>query len=873
VHRFLDCYQQLIESAVAEPDTPLAWLRMLPAAEETTVVERWNDTTRDLPYEQGLHQLFEHQATIQPDAVAVVAGGQGHTFAEVDRRANQLAHHLVALGVAPGSIVAVQLPLGIDYVVSVLATLKAGGAYLPVDPEYPTARIEFVLQDSGADVVITPEVPGLVADRPVTPVRSGFVPGNPCYVIYTSGSTGTPKAVVVRHRGAVNNLCDLNTRYGVGPGDSVLALSSTSFDMSVYELLGVTGAGGTVILPEPELLRDPAHWAELLVDHGVTVWNSAPAILELLLDHLEQSIDGQPDTLRVALLGGDWIPVSMPDRLRALAPGVRFVSLGGATEASIHSIVYEVDAVDPQWTAIPYGTPLANQQAFILDDTLQPVPIGVPGELFLGGVGLAAGYLERPELTAEKFLPWRGRTVYRTGDLARWRTDGVIELLGRKDFMVKINGVRIELGEVESALRGHPGIADAVALARTDDLGDRQLVGFVVGHGSVDTDELRAFVEDRLPSAMVPAQLVVLDAFPLNPNGKVDRRALADAAARRTVVVSEPPRGPLEEQIAQAWQRILGLPECNRTDDFFALGGDSFKAVRLARAMGVRLPVVEVFRNPTIAALAEHLATGVVEHGLLQRLTPERPTASVGLVCVPYGGGNAIAYQPLADRLGEHFSLWSLDLPGHDLSDPSDLEPVPDVVTRCAEQIRDSVDKPVALYGQCAGTAATIELARRLEEIGVPVLGVFLGAAMPDNDPQRSWRMVVDGTESQLFDHMRRLGGFDGALSDDDVNDILRVVRHDLAEAVRFYLREQDNPGRPLSCPVHSVVGDDDPATEGYTGRYRDWERYGCGVSLSVVHGGGHYFSKHQPGAVADIVTRRLFGATALGTVFESWED
>jgi amino acid adenylation domain-containing protein len=357
-------------------------------------------------------------------------------------------------------------------VIAALATLKAGGAYVPVDPEYPAERVAFVLADSAAPVVITDtaRAAGLpahcatvvrvdgaeavtIAGRPETRPETAVTPDDPCYVIYTSGSTGTPKGVVLRHRGVLNNLCDLDARFAVGPRDSVLALSSPSFDMSVYELLGVPGAGGSVVIPEPELLRDPAHWSELLVEHGITVWNSAPSLLDMLLDHLEQSTDPHPATLRLVLLGGDWIPVGMPARIRAVAPVAQVVSLGGATEASIHSVVYPIGEVDPEWTAIPYGRPMANQEAYILDEQMQPVPVGVPGELHLGGVGLASGYLNRPELTTQKFPVWRGRTVYRTGDLARWRRDGVIELLGRKDFMVKVNGLRIELGEIESVLR------------------------------------------------------------------------------------------------------------------------------------------------------------------------------------------------------------------------------------------------------------------------------------------------------------------------------------------------------------------------------------------------------------------------------------
>ncbi|MBX6383948.1 MAG: amino acid adenylation domain-containing protein [Microbispora sp.] len=884
VRRLLDCYRELLLDALRDPGTPVSRLRLLPPAELDRITRAWNDTAADLPYRQCLHHLLERQADERPDATAVIAGGERYSFRELDRAANRLARRLAGLGVRPGTLVALHLPPTVGYLIAVLGVLKAGGGFVPVDPAYPRSRIEFVLADADTPVLVTtPELAGrlpatraavvLLEDDPAATTDaddarpdSGVTPEDVCYVIYTSGSTGTPKGVVLRHRGVVNNLLDLNTRFGVGPGDSVLALSSTSFDMSVYELLGVPGAGGTVILPGPELARDPAHWAELIDEHGVTVWNSAPALLDLLLDHAEQSLDTSVATLRLALLGGDWVPVRAPDRLRALAPGLRFVNLGGATEASIHSIIYEVGEVDPAWTALPYGRPMANQEAYILDENRQVVPVGVPGELYLGGVGVGKGYFNRPELTAEKFVTWRDRTVYRTGDLARWRPDGVIELIGRKDFMLKVNGLRVEAGEVETALRAHPDVMDAVVVARTDAAGDRQLAGYLLAEADVDVADVRRLLAERLPAYMVPAVFTVLPEFPLSPNGKVDRARLARYESQPgRAAVTDPPRGPVELRVADAWRQVLDRTEINRSDDFFTLGGDSFKAVRVARLIDPELPVIEVFRHPTVAALAAHLATRPARGDdlLLHRLTPDRDQVAVNLVCVPYGGGNAVAYQPLADALAERFALWSVDLPGHDLADLRPLAPIAEVMNRCAEEVRDRVAGPVALYGQCAGTAATLLLGRRLEELGVPVLATFMGAALPDPDPEASMRMLTERSQDDLLAHMRRLGGFDGALADDDIAGILRVVRHDLTEMLQVYLAERGSPPTKLSGPIHCLVGSADPATEGYETRYLDWARYGAAATLSVIEGGGHYFCKHQPEIVAGIVAERLAGESS----------
>ncbi|MEO3785213.1 amino acid adenylation domain-containing protein [Actinocorallia sp. B10E7] len=854
VDRFLSSLRVLIEAAVRAPDTPVRALPLLDEAEADRILRAWNDTATEVT-ELCLHDLFDRQPR---DAVAMVGAGREVTFGELEERSNRLARHL---DVPAGSLVALKLPLGVDYLVAVLAVLKSGAAFVPIDPEYPATRIDYILADSGAPVVVTEADVAASADAPATRPGVAVSPDDRCYVIYTSGSTGEPKGVVLRHRGVVNNLLDLNGSFGVGPGDSVLALSSPSFDMSVYELLGVPGAGGTVVLPEPELARDPAHWAELVEEHGITVWNSAPALLKLFLDQVEQSVEARPETLRLAILGGDWVPVTMPDRLRALAPGLLFVVLGGATEASIHSIVYPVGDVDPSWKSLPYGRPMAGQTAYILDAAGEPVPVGVPGELHLGGIGVGLGYLGRPELTAEKFIQWRGLRLYRTGDRARWRPDGVIELLGRMDFMVKVNGVRIEPGEVEAVLRGHEAVSEAVVVADTDASGDRRLVGYLVAGSGLDVEEVHRHARRALPPTMVPSRLVVLDALPLSPNGKVDRKALAARDDRPVSPVHSPPKGPGEERVAAAWRRVLGLDEIDRNADFFTLGGDSFKAVRAARLLDERLSVMTIFKNPTVAALAGHLENDEHTAGPpLLHLLSESADAPLTLVCVPYGGGNAVAYQPLADALGPACALWSVDLPGHDLADPRPLAGIDETMRRCAEEVRDRVTGPVALYGQCAGTAATLLLGRALEDLGVRVSAVFMGAALPDEDPEASWRMLAERDQDDLLAHMRRLGGFDGALADEDVEAILRVVRHDLAEMVGLYRAEAGTPPRRLAGPVHCLVGDADPATEGYERRFTDWGRYGSGTSLSVVAGGGHYFCKHQPREVARVVLGLLGG-------------
>uniref|UniRef100_A0AAU1ID96 Amino acid adenylation domain-containing protein n=1 Tax=Streptomyces sp. NBC_00180 TaxID=2903632 RepID=A0AAU1ID96_9ACTN len=896
VDRLLGHFLTTLEAAVERPAEPLSALPLLTDAERRAILDDWNATRAPFPQNACLHHLFEEHADRRPDAAAVVCGGLGGwsvTYRELEQRANRLAHRLTEAGAGPDQAVALCLRRGPGLVAAILAVLKAGAAYVPLDPEYPAERLGLLLRDAAPPIVISdaelvgrlPLAPGtarilldadrrelesLPATRPAVPVTSRDL----AYVIFTSGSTGTPKGIALEHRGVVNNLLDLNRSYGIGPGDAVLALSSPSFDMSVYETLGVLAAGGTIVLPDPAAAKDPAHWADLIERHGVSVWNSAPALLDLLLDQLEHASGPALPGLRAAFLGGDWIPVTQPDRLRAFAPGMAFAALGGATEASIHSVEYRVGRVAPGWTKLPYGRPMANQRTYILDPADQLVPVGVPGELHLGGTGLARGYLNRPELTAEKFVdvelePGRTERLYRTGDLARYRPDGTIELLGRTDFRIKLNGLRIEPGEVESALREHPGVREAVVVARQA-AGSARLTGYVVPEDGaiLDTAALRAALGGVLPPHCVPAELVVLDRLPLSPNGKVDRKALPAPQAPSAAPAAADDGDLAARRVAAVWAEILALPAVGPDDDFFALGGDSFAAVRAVRAVAEALPgasalrVVDLFSNPTSAGLAARAAElagqggDVTAHRLLHRLTPPSAggPAPLTLVCFPHGGGDAIAYQPLAAHLPPNIELLAVSPPGHDPLNPGPMLPVPEFAELAAHEIARSVTGPFAVYGHCAGVVAALETTRVLERDGLRPVALHLAAALPEDDPAFALEMERVSTDDDLVGYLTTMDGFDGVLDDSDLSAVLRMVRHDMTEAARFFARTPDGYAQPLLTPLTCVIGDADDATRGYEEGHRAWSRYARDLRLAVIPGGRHYFAKHLPDRLAALL-------------------
>jgi amino acid adenylation domain-containing protein len=434
------------------------------------------------------------------------------------------------------------------------------------------------------------------------------------YVIFTSGSTGLPKGVMIDHRGAVNTIADINRRFSVGPDDRVLALSSLSFDLSVWDLFGILAAGGTVVMPSPAAAPDPQGWAQLITEHRVTIWNSVPALMEMLVATVASTGQRLSPSLRLALLSGDWIPVGLPDRLRAVAEGVEVVSLGGATEASIWSILHPIGTVDPAWKSIPYGYPMANQTFHVLDERLEPCPDWVAGNLYIGGVGLAQGYWRDQAKTAASFFrhPRTGELLYRTGDLGRWLPSGEIEFLGREDFQVKIQGYRIELGEIEVALYQHPGVREAVVTALGEAGSSRRLVAYVVckdlGH-SPTVHDLRVFLAGKLPEYMVPPVFVFLEALPLTENGKVDRRALPAPSGTRPLLggALRASRNPVEEKLVKIWEEVLGVQPVGTEDDFFELGGDSLLALNLVaaieRSFGCTLGLAPLFENATVTGL------------------------------------------------------------------------------------------------------------------------------------------------------------------------------------------------------------------------------------------------------------------------------
>ena len=589
------------------------------------------NVTNDASVSGGGEANTANDSAADPTAVAVIAADGQLSYGELLDRAHRLGRVLQDLGAVPGELVGVLLDKSCEQVAAVLGVAASGAAYLPIDPAWPQARRAELLAHCRTGLVVTgdrwldqgaglpegikaltltqPEVAAAAPEPPEHPP----VPADRAYVIVTAGSTGRPKGVMIDHRGAANTVQDINQRFEVTPEDRVLALSSLGFDLSVYDVFGVLAAGGAVVMPHPGREHDPAHWADLITAHRVTLWNSVPALLQAFVDS-----DPEPAPLRLALLSGDWIPVTLPDAFRALCPEARVISLGGATEASIWSIAHPIGEVPPEWTRIPYGKPLANQTMHVLGPELGDCPVWTVGEIHIGGIGVALGYWADPRQTAERFItrPHTGERLYKTGDLGRYLPGGDIDLLGRNDSHVKLNGDRIELDGIAAALRRQPGVTEAlVTLAANDRTGRRALAAYVVAErgAAPDPAALRAGLADLLPEYMVPHHYLTIDRFPLSANGKVDRGRLpspwdGQAGAERTA-----PRDDVEARLFGIWQEALGHGDFGVEDNFFELGGDSLHGVRILGEVRTELGVDPggdgglelLFDHPTVAELAE----------------------------------------------------------------------------------------------------------------------------------------------------------------------------------------------------------------------------------------------------------------------------
>ncbi|MFL6213181.1 MAG: amino acid adenylation domain-containing protein [Blastocatellia bacterium] len=781
VSRMLGHLRTLLEAMPSHSAASPARLPMLPAQEREQLILEWNRTQAEYPAHLCAHQLFEAQAARTPDAIALQAGDERVSYGELNVRANQLARHLQSLGVEPEARVGIALNRSPEMIVAMLATLKAGGAYVPLDPAYPQERLAAMLDDSRPVAVITQQslsehLPALdsemvfvdewsaIARHADANLDVSVTERNLAYVIYTSGSTGKPKGVMIEHGALVNYATGAAMKHEIVPDDRVLQFASMSFDASIEEIFPTLAGGAALVLRTDEMIASCAAFLAQCRDWQITTADLPTAFWHELIAHLNANGAELPASLRLVIIGGER---AHPDLLaawqRQVGERARLLNTYGPTETTVVATASDLtqSSSDRAGNEVSIGKPVANTQAYILDAELEPVPIDGIGELYIGGAGVARGYLNDAEKTAARFIPHPfaiepGARLYQTGDLARYRPDGQIEFCGRADDQVKVNGFRIELEEIEAAIATHSQVRQAVVLAREDEKGVKRLFAYVVGEGKPTIDsaelaaELRRFLKGKLPHYMIPSAFVALDALPLSANGKINRNALPSPETTRQEMAGAyiKPRDPLEYQLAAIWEELFDIAPIGIADSFFDLGGHSLLAVRMmdriGQQLGKTLPLATLFAGATI----EHLAQALVDS--------EKPNHSAPVVEIQRGNGRlpffylhgdfnggGLYCRSLARHLGDEQPFYALQPHGLEGQPaPSSIEAMAEYHLRSLREVQPS--GPYLLGGHCNGGLIAFEMARRLEASGERVALLALVCTPGRNARFRNLRRLSD---------------------------------------------------------------------------------------------------------------------------------
>ncbi|ARU63539.1 hypothetical protein CBW65_22915 [Tumebacillus avium] len=784
VSRMLGHFQTVLESMSGNMEQKLVELELLTPAEEQQILVEWNDTAVDYGDAKCLFEPFEEQAERFPDRVALVFEGQTLTYGEVNRRANQVAHRLQSLGAGPEVPVGICMERTPEMIISLLGILKAGSAYVPLDPDYPSERLAFILEDSGVPVLVTQKklvqtlptasLEVLVIDEdPQLPLQSaenvfsGVTPTNMAYLMYTSGSTGKPKGVIIEHHAVDTRLNWMQRDYQMIADDRMLHKAPFSFDASVWEIFLTLSVGAALIIARPGGQMDTSYLVELIAKEQVTAAFFIPSMLQLFLEEKDLT---SCTSLRHVMCGGEALPFELQERFFERM-NAKLWNRYGPTESTINAVFWQCER-ESQRKIVPIGRPLHNTLVYVLDAHMRPVPVGVAGELHIGGPALARGYWQRPELTAERFVPNPFVSdpvarMYRSGDIVRWLPDGILEFVGRTDDQVKIRGQRMELGEIEAAVAAHPQVREAVVLVHGRTTEEKRLVAYAVltEPNSLSARDLLAFVKEKIPLVMVPSAYVFLDAMPLTPSGKTDRKRLPEPdlahGALETGVV---PRDWVEAGLVKIWEKVLRINSVGIFDNFFDIGGHSMLAVMLGNAVsaqfGVQVPLAVLFQRPTIAEYAQYLRAGNTQSRSCLTLIQEGDGAQPPLFLVHPGGGGSMCYFELARELGAEVPVYGINSAGIDWEEEP-LTSIQAMAGRYLQEIREvQPNGPYRLGGWSFGGTVAFEMTRLLEAAGetVDFLGLLdvrpLGHAYPDLQAERSalveWAVLIGLEEAQF---------------------------------------------------------------------------------------------------------------------------
>ncbi|GAB3169321.1 non-ribosomal peptide synthetase [Streptomyces incanus] len=876
----------------ADPDAEHARQSLLSDEELRFQLEGLSGPRRALP-DARMHELFEQRVRLHPNAVAAVHGDREWTYQELNARANQLGRALLARGLRREGVVAVVTERNLDWMAAVLAVFKAGGVYLPVEPRFPAERIAAVLSRAECGLVLTE--PGSTASldqalESLPAVQKLFIgtaydegdrdddlgiavtPDQLAYIYFTSGSTGEPKGAMCEHAGMLNHLYAKieDLELDVDEGQVVAQTAPQCFDISLWQLLSALLVGGRTLLVEQEVILDVQRFVDRIARGRAAVLQVVPSYLEVVLTYLEQHPRELPG-LRCVSVTGEALKKELTQRWFAAKPGIKLVNAYGLTETCDDTNHEVLDRV-PDRERVPLGPPVSNVHVYVVDEHLSPVPLGAPGEIVFSGVCVGRGYVNDPDRTKQAFMPdphREGARLYRSGDHGRWLPEGKLEFLGRRDTQVKIRGFRIEIGEIENTLLRVPGVRDgAVVVAEPPDR-SKHLVAFYSGPRPLPVEDLRGRLGESLPEYTVPSAFHWRERLPLTANGKIDKRTLA-ALVKEPDVVEDDEKGlhvpgtPTEQRLAAAWAEVLGIPQAqiDRRAHFFDRGGTSLSAVQLAITLDRAVSLKDVTRHPVLADLAA-LVDGRSDRrsGLLQSLCEPDGAPTGALVCFPYAGGNAVNFQPMAKALqGSGIAVYAVELPGHDVAAESGpFASMADVVAQVVAEITEYGLRGVLLWGHSSGAAFAVETARQLNERGVDVERVFIGAQLLGDAAERRNAVteLIGLSDAEIAVKLSADSGYAELheLDAQRAEHIGAAYRHDCVSAHRYFADLLDTPPAvKLSVPVTVVVTADDPMTADHRRRHRDWELLAVHVDLYELAEGGHYFLRICPTEAAQAV-------------------